>query len=144
MPTELWVALIGLAGTLLAAYKDELSALFGGTKNSSGYAGTWNCEWRYVDQSNTEQTLTDTVTLKKFGSTLSGSGTNPMYGGYQMRGRANPYNAHLSYQGTGKREALVGSIILRIESPERLTGVWCQYLVDGTMRIGLTEWTSGH
>ncbi len=147
MDSTLIAGILGTAGTVLAAviaaYRDEIKNFLFGPSGYSYLKGTWDATW--VITSSTESSLppiTDRVTITGVnGRLIKGSGITSGFGNWALEGKAAEFAITLSYAGEQEKTDMVGVVILKKETPMKLTGVWCQYTPEGSLRSGTTSWS---
>ena len=142
MDSEIVAAIIGAGASLAAVYRDEITALFAGGKYQY-LKGTWTCTWNVATSpGDPVPQLQDQVHISRaWGALLRGKGVAPEYGEYRLRGEGSDFAVTLSYCGVGDKRLLRGVVILKKETPSRMSGVWCQYAPDGILKSGATVWT---
>jgi len=147
MAPEIIAALIaggvGIAGTLITVFRDEIAGvLFAGTRYNY-LKGNWRCVWDVAATPTAPaRQLQDQISITRArGALVRGKGVDPDFGEYPIKGEASEFAITLSYCGVQEKRLLRGVVILKKQSPTAMSGVWCQFALDGALKSGTTTWT---
>lgn len=140
-------AAIGAAVSIITfvggIYQEEIRNAFNSTATSQNeyLVGKWIGTWNITSPAK-KSLPSDTITITRVRGTLvKGVGSTAELGDYDLDGRATDLAVSFSYTGKNEQQRqLPGAIVLKKVNPNLMTGAWTQYMLDGGVVSGTTEW----
>jgi hypothetical protein len=143
---QIIVALItvggALVGALLGVFKEEIKNAFrfADSRKNGFLLGAWDCTWDTVAPTK-RQEIRDRVNITSVsGRLVRGNGSTPGFGTWSMDGRVSPLALSASYSGEATNQDLPGSLVLKIDTNDQMSGAWAQYSKTGDVLSGTTVW----
>lgn len=130
----------GIVVALITVFHEDMKNLIFSSPVHNYLKGSWKCRWEATAPPG-QPALQDEIKVERVrGASVRGKGNNADFGDYHLHGEADHFVVTLQYDGIDNNKGLVGVVILKKVTLAKLTGVWCQYSSDGSLKSGTTVW----